>query len=53
MKIMIENKLIDEAKLYANFKDLLSVLKNCIDDDWAPKLRFTCVVLIRVLMEYL
>lgn len=31
----------------------MAVLKNCIDDDWANDLRFTSVVLIKRMMEYL
>jgi dynein assembly factor 5 len=50
---MIDNKLIREEKLRDNFKAVMGVLKNCIDDDWANDLRFTSVVLIRKLIEYL
>ena len=31
----------------------MGVLKNCIDDDWANDLRFTSVVLVKRLIEYL
>ena len=31
----------------------MGVLKNCIDDDWANDLRFTSVILIKKLIEYL
>jgi hypothetical protein len=44
---MIDNRLISETKLQLRFKDIMGVLKNCIDDDWANDLRFTSVVLIR------
>lgn len=50
---MIDNRLISETKLQLRFKDIMGVLKNCIDDDWANDLRFTSVVLIRKLIEYL
>lgn len=50
---MIEQGLITKEKLYNNFKDLMGVIKNCIDDDWANDLRFTSVVFIRHMIEYL
>lgn len=50
---LLEFKLIDKEKLYASFKDIMAVLKNCIDDDWANDLRFTSVVLIKKMIEYL
>ena len=31
----------------------MGVLKSCIDDDWANDLRFTAVVYIKHLIEYL
>ena len=31
----------------------MGVLKNCIDDDWANDLRFTSVILIKRMIEYL
>lgn len=31
----------------------MGVLKNCLDDDWANDLRFTSVVTIRRMIEYL
>ena len=50
---LLEHRLIDREKLYSAFKEIMTVLKNCIDDDWANDLRFTSVVLIKRLMEYL
>lgn len=50
---LLEFKLIDQEKLYSAFKDIMTVLKNCIDDDWANDLRFTAVVLIKRMMEYM
>lgn len=50
---LLEFKLIDKEKLYSSFKEIMSVLKNCLDDDWANDLRFTSVVLIKRMMEYL
>lgn len=31
----------------------MTVLKSCLDDDWANDLRFTSVVLIKRMLEYL
>lgn len=45
--------MIDKEKLLNSFRDIMNVLKNCIDDDWANDLRFTCVVYIKRLIEYL
>ena len=50
---MIDNKLISPVKLNNSFKAIMGVLKNCIDDDWANDLRFTSVVLIRKIIEFL
>ncbi len=53
MMRLLEFRLIDPEKLYSAFKEIMTVLKNCIDDDWANDLRFTSVVLIKRMMEYL
>jgi len=53
MMRMIDNKLISSEKLYKSFKEVMGVLKNCIDDDWANDLRFASIVLIRRLIDYL
>ncbi|TNV72368.1 hypothetical protein FGO68_gene7948 [Halteria grandinella] len=50
---MIDNKLVSPEKLNNSFKAILGVLKNCIDDDWANDLRFTSVIMIRKLIQYL
>jgi dynein assembly factor 5 len=50
---LLEYKLIDQEKLYSSFKEIMTVLKNCMDDDWANDLRFTSVVLIKRMLEYL
>lgn len=47
---ILDMKLIDEDKLYSNFKDIMGVLKSCLDDDWANDLRFTAVVFIKHLI---
>jgi dynein assembly factor 5, axonemal len=53
MMRMIDNKLISPQKLNGSFKEFMQVMKNCLDDDWANDLRFTSVVVIRKLIEYL
>jgi len=50
---LLENNLIDPKTLYACFKGIVTVMKNCIDDDWANDLRFTTVVYVKRMMEYL
>jgi hypothetical protein len=53
MMRLLDHKLISKEKLYTHFKEVMGVLKNCIDDDWANDLRFASVVLIRRIVEYL
>lgn len=50
---LVEEQLIDPAKLYKSFKTVLSTLKNSLEDDWANDLRFAAIVLVRNLIEYL
>ena len=50
---LLEQKLIEKEKLYANFKEIMGVVKNCIEDEWANDLRFTSVTFIRYVIEYL
>jgi len=50
---LVDNKLISPKKLKDSFKQIMGVLKNCIDDDWANDLRFTSVIFIKKLIEYL
>jgi dynein assembly factor 5, axonemal len=53
MMRMVDNRIISTTKLHNNFKEIVSVLKGCLDDDWATDLRFTGVVFIRRIIEYL
>ena len=53
MMRLLDHKLISKEKLYNSFKEIMGVIKNCMDDDWANDLRFTSVVLIRRLIDYL
>jgi len=49
---LIKNDIIDSGQLYQGFKDLLPILKSCLDDDWAPDLRFaTCQLLEKMLVS--
>ena len=50
---MIEQALIDPAKLYACNKQVIEKLKNCLDDDFASDIRFASVVVCIHLMSYL
>ena len=53
MMRLLDHKLISEEKLYNSYKDIIKVIKNCIDDDWANDLRFASIILIKRLIEYL
>ena len=35
------------------FKDIVTKMKNCLDDDWANDLRFAALVLMKNLIVYL
>lgn len=49
---LIKKEIIDSSQLYQGFKDLLPVLKSCLDDDWAPDLRFaTCQLMEKILVS--
>jgi hypothetical protein len=50
---LIEEKLIDEDKLYLNFKSLFNLIKNCMDDDFTNDIRFASVVCVKHLIGYL
>eukprot|EP00831_Metopus_contortus_P053141 TRINITY_DN4463_c0_g1_i7.p1 TRINITY_DN4463_c0_g1~~TRINITY_DN4463_c0_g1_i7.p1 ORF type:complete len:214 (+),score=39.86 TRINITY_DN4463_c0_g1_i7:160-801(+) len=49
----LERKLIKAEEVYSIFKDIIPILKSCLDDDWAPDLRFAACVYFRKLMAYL
>lgn len=49
---VVEGGLIAPEELYKQIKDILSVAKNCLDDDWAPDLRFATCALIRHMLTY-
>jgi hypothetical protein len=50
---MIELALVDPEKLYGCNKQLVTVLKCCLDDDFASDIRFAAVVVCRHLLTYL
>lgn len=50
---LLEKQLIKKDKLLNHFKELMGVLKSCLDDDWANDLRFTTVTFLKFLIEYL
>ena len=53
MMRLVDNRIISTSRLHSNFKDIINVLKGCLDDDWATDVRFTGVVFIRKIIEYL
>jgi hypothetical protein len=50
---LVEEKLIDEEKLYLHFKNLFNLIKNCMDDDFTNDIRFASVVCVKHLVGYL
>ena len=50
---LVEEKLIDEEKLYLHFKNLFNLIKNCMDDDFTNDIRFASVVCVKNLVGYL
>lgn len=40
---VMERRLISVQELHNSFKDLLPVIKTCLDDDWGPDLRIATV----------
>jgi dynein assembly factor 5 len=53
MMRLVDNRIISVFKLKNNFKEVMNVLKGCLDDDWATDIRFAGVVFIRKMIEYL
>ena len=53
MMRMVDNKILSKGKLKNNFMEVINVLKGCLDDDWATDIRFTGVVFVRKIIEYL
>ena len=49
---LIEQDLIEKDKLYENDKNIVTNLKNCLDDDWANDIRFASVVFTRHYLPY-
>lgn len=50
---IIEQDLIEKEKLYECDKNIMTNLKNCLDDDWANDIRFAAVVFTRHYLPYL
>ena len=51
MMTLLNNNLIESVKLYQNFHEIFTPLKNCLDDDWMNELRFASVLLTRRILE--
>ena len=47
---LVEEKLIEEEKLYLNFKNLFNMIKNCLDDDFTNDIRFASMVCVKHLL---
>ena len=50
---LLEKSLIDKEIFYKAMKDLLPVLKSCLEDEWAADLRLAACRLLKAVMQYL
>ena len=50
---LLDQKLIEREKLLPMFKEILTKMKNCLDDDWANDLRYAALVFIKNMIVYL
>lgn len=50
---LVEQKLIDEDKLFESFNALFKMLKNSMEDDWDNDMRFASVVLMKNILIYI
>lgn len=50
---LIDQNLIEKDKLYESDKQIVTALKNCMDDDWANDIRYAAVVFLRQYLAYL
>jgi len=50
---LIERNYFSKENLYKYYKDLMSVLKSCLEDEWNAELRLVSVSFIGVLMNFL
>jgi len=52
IKIM-DLSLIEKPKLYESYKEIVTKMKSCLEDDWANDLRFASIILIKKLLAFL
>ena len=50
---LVKNKIVPQEVLMHFFNDLKASLKSCMNDDWAPDLRFASCCLMEVILCYL
>lgn len=50
---LLDQKLIEKAKLLEVYTDIVNKFKSVLDDDWGNDLRFASVVFVRKMLEYL
>ena len=50
---VLDRGLIDKAELYKELKNILTVIKSCLDDDWAADLRFASCAFMKQILIYL
>ena len=48
----VQQQIIGKEKFIDHFTGILTVLKNCLDDDWANDVRFSAVCLLKYIVEY-
>jgi dynein assembly factor 5, axonemal len=50
---LLDQKLIEPAKLQPMFTEIVNKMKGCLDDEWANELRFASLVFTKNLLLYL
>lgn len=48
----VQQEIIQKEKFIDHFPAILTVLKNCLDDDWANDVRFSSVCLLKYMVQY-
>jgi len=48
----VQQEIISKEKFVDHFPAILTVLKNCLDDDWANDVRFSSVCLLKYIVAY-
>ena len=50
---LVKNKIVPQQVLMNSFNDLKASLKSCMNDDWAPDLRFASCCLMEAILGHL